>query len=197
MAGLGRRLSLECVAFAAVRNEMLCLATAGTDRPTIQVGQRVPLLAPFGVVFVAWSAPAVVDAWLRRSGIDRARATHAAAALETVRERGFSATLDRPEYREIERLVVELGDRPHAPELWQALRGRIAGVDRAEFGPTRSGRRRQRVRDITAPVFDDAGRPAIALTVQGFDGPRRSSDIEEIAAALLEVTRRVGDESHV
>jgi DNA-binding IclR family transcriptional regulator len=57
----------------------------------------VPLRAPIGSIYVAWSSASQIDEWLRRGSgdVDRARARTLKSDLALVRERGWSATVRR------------------------------------------------------------------------------------------------------
>jgi DNA-binding IclR family transcriptional regulator len=187
MAALTAEHGYGCVAYVPVRADMVCVATSRSEPDRIQVGQRVPLLAPFGTVFLAWAPPPEVTAWLARSGLSAELRSRSLADLDLVRARGWSATVDGPPHRDIERLVVGLGEHPRAPELWRSLRHAIASVPRSEV----RGRRTQRIRDVTAPVFDADGKPTIALTMQGFDRVLSSEEVEGYATALGRATAAV------
>jgi DNA-binding IclR family transcriptional regulator len=176
-----------CVAFVPVRADMVCVASSRSDPQRIQVGQRVPLLAPFGTAFLAWARRVDVDAWLTRSGLSRSLRRRALDDLALVRTRGWSATVDGPSHRDIERRVVALGEHPRSAELWRELQREIASAPRTEV----RDRRAQRIRDVTAPVFDSNGDVAIALTMQGFDRPLSGDDVARYASALVGATRAV------
>jgi DNA-binding IclR family transcriptional regulator len=57
----------------------------------------VPLRAPIGSIYVAWSPSAEIDGWLQRGSpdVDHARARTLKSDLALVRERGWSATVRR------------------------------------------------------------------------------------------------------
>jgi DNA-binding IclR family transcriptional regulator len=187
MAALTQAHGHACVAFVPVRWEMVCVATSRSDPQRIQVGQRVPLLAPFGTVFVAWARPEDVQGWLARSELSGDLRQRSIDDLALVRSRGWSATVDGPFHRDIERLVVQLGEHPRSTDLWRELRRAIASAPRAEV----RDRRVQRIRDVTAPVFDSAGNATIALTMQGFGRPLRGDELERYADAVVRATDAV------
>lgn len=80
-------------ATAAIRSErhlvIVARASAGPGPTEVRVGQRIPLAPPFGGVFVAWGAPAVVDDWLNRT---ERPALHEVLreSLAAIRGRGYS-----------------------------------------------------------------------------------------------------------
>jgi hypothetical protein len=148
------------------------------------------LVAPFGTVFVAWSDDEVVRRWLDRAGIGGVRRSRALDDLRTVRRRGYSATADLPGHRDIERLVLEIAEHPQEVALQRRLRRSITASERRELD-LRPGSRSLRVRDVSAPVFDQAGAPAFALTLQGFDAPIADAELRREIEALRRVTASV------
>lgn len=187
MARLADELDVQCVASAAYGGEMVMLARAGRTDPlgvTVDVGGRIPLVPPLGTVFMAWSDPDDIDAWLRRLGpdagerqLDRYR-----EAILTVRRRGFSLGLDsatrarlqaaRVPDRALPGVVDELGHEEYILlELEQS-----ASYDLSL---------------VAAPVFGGDGRVVLAVTLFGFRAPLRGRDVPVVAARLCEETRSV------
>src|SRR5581483_2065115 len=80
-----------------------------------RVGESVPLVPPFGAVFVAWQGDAAIEAWLDRAGHglgDRER-SHLRAALAAARARGYCISVAgvRPELVQmLEELAGEVPD---------------------------------------------------------------------------------------
>lgn len=193
MAAVSRDLDLECVASTAIADEIVILATSGEPRPlgiNIQPGLRLPLVPPLGTVFVAWSGSEVIDRWLGTLGpdVDPPRLARYRQALEAVRARGYSVGLGGDEQQQ---LVASLqGEESHptatAPGEEYAL------VELAESTP-------YRLNHVGAPVFDAAGRVAIALFLIGFRGQIPASDVpayaERLVAAAEEVTVALGGRS--
>lgn len=185
MADLATELDLECVASTAVGDEIVILATSGTHRPlgiNIQPGLRLPLVPPLGTVFVAWAGTDAIDRWLGTLGpnVDPPRLARYREALEAVRARGYSVGLGGDEQQ---RLVESLQDDtgPRTVEAGEEY----ALVELAESTP-------YRLNHIGAPVFDAAGRVAIALFLIGFRGQIPASDVpayaQRLVAAAAEVT---------
>jgi DNA-binding IclR family transcriptional regulator len=93
-------LAITAVLGVSTSTEMLITSVAPAEHPlglTVVPGTRNPLRAPLGSIYLAWSSPEAVAAWLDRgetSGgpVDRDRHVKGLAAI---RERGFSATVRR------------------------------------------------------------------------------------------------------
>ncbi|KPM56579.1 flavin reductase [Frankia sp. CcI49] len=95
MEALADALGAECVASAAVGQELVLVANAGGTRshalPT-RVGQRIPFLPPLGTAFVAWAPENVQRAWCAQIGSGaRPGASEALnATLASVRRHGYA-----------------------------------------------------------------------------------------------------------
>src|SRR5215207_8864352 len=61
------KLGGECIGSVKAGGNLLVLAVEGRPTPgarEIYVGQRLPLLPPYGQMFLAWSKPAEIAAWV-------------------------------------------------------------------------------------------------------------------------------------
>lgn len=190
MTTLSREFDLECVASAAIADEIVILARAGTPRPlgiNVEPGQRLPLAPPLGTVFVAWSDAQAIDRWLSHVGPEQSQADleRYRQALATVRERGYSVALGGEGQQ---RLVQALQDAGHEPK---GARGseEYALVELA-------GDSRYRINHIGAPVFGPRGEVSLALFLIGFRGqiaaeavPRYADRLREAADAVTVALR--------
>jgi DNA-binding IclR family transcriptional regulator len=177
MTALSEEFDLECVASAAIAEEIVILARAGTPRPlgiNIEPGQRIPLAPPLGTVFVAWSGDEAIDRWLSHVGPHHSEADlrRYRAALATVRDRGYSVALGGEGQQ---RLVEALQEAGHGPS-----RGgeEYALVELA-------GSTRYRINHIGAPVFGPRGEVALALFLIGFRGQIAAEEVPRYADRLL------------
>jgi DNA-binding IclR family transcriptional regulator len=187
MRRLSDGLGAQCVASAAIGDEMVLLGRAGPVEPfgwSAQVGARVPLVPPLGTVFLAWAGETEVEAWLRRLGpgagadeLDRYR-----HALQVVRRRGFALGLDAEATARL-RAAVDQHDDPHAV---------IEELGHAEYVLTRlDPEASQRVLLLAAPVFGPDARVVLALTVFGFRDPLGPDDLARIGGELMAATGRI------
>ena len=179
MTALSQEFDLECVASAAIADEIVILARAGTPRPlgiNVEPGQRLPLAPPLGTVFVAWSGPEAIDRWLSHVGPDQGEADRGRyrQALGTVRERGYSVALGGEGQQ---RLVQALQDAGHQP------RGSRGGEEYALV--ELAGTERYRINHIGAPVFDARGQVALALFLIGFRGQIAAEEVPRYADRLM------------
>ena len=162
-----------------------------------RVGESVPLVPPFGAVFVAWDDK-TVEEWLNRAGgalPDDERA-HARAALAGVRRRGYAVSTDivRPE---LVSLLAELADGPCDPSQLDVRDALIRELAPSRYLPIEiTSDRPQRVAQIAAPVFDATGAVAFSLMILG---PAYDVQPEEIFAygdhllrAAAEATTKLG-----
>ena len=94
-ANFGRTGSMYAFTEYGVEPDIVILGKAGTPAPfspSVEVGQRLPLVPPLGIVFIAWSTAAEIDVWLRRLGATAGddQLPRYRAAVATVRQRGYS-----------------------------------------------------------------------------------------------------------
>ena len=185
MTALSQEFDLECVASAAIADEIVILARAGTPRPlgiNVEPGQRLPLAPPLGTVFVAWSGAEAIDRWLSHVGPGQGEAdrTRYREALATVRERGYSVALGGEGQQ---RLVQALQDAGHEP------RGSGGGEEYALV--ELAGTERYRINHIGAPVFGPRGEVALALFLIGFRGQIAAEEVPRYADRLMEAADAV------
>jgi DNA-binding IclR family transcriptional regulator len=156
-----------------------------------RVGESVPLVPPFGAVFVAWDGDAAIDGWLdrARTALGPAERAHFVAALAAARERGFTISVSG-EHPDLVRMLHDLAE--HTPDgadldARDALIREISPreylpIAIAEDGP-------QRVNQMSAPVFDPAGKVPYALMVLGPSYELSSDEIAALGDRLLDAAR--------
>src|SRR5207247_4021253 len=113
MRALSDDLGLDCVASAAIHDEIVILARTGTPGPfglNIQPGMRLPLVPPLGTVFVAWSDQKTIDRYLAKVEPQKGELERYRGAVEAVRDRGYSTGVACGAYR---RLVEALEEGGH------------------------------------------------------------------------------------
>lgn len=187
MEALTAELGVECVASAAIHDEIVILTRAGTPRPFgvyVEPGQRLPLAPPLGTVFVAWSDEEAVARWLRKADVAKAVQKRYRQAVDAVRTRGYSVGLEG------EAFARALGGKPQSARslLERNVRGiRIEEYALMELDPKAS----YRVNHIGAPVFGPDGRVALALFLIGFAGELPAAAVDATATRLLDAAGRV------
>jgi DNA-binding IclR family transcriptional regulator len=192
MRALTDELGLDCVASAAISNEIVILARAGVPRPFgvyIQAGQRLPLAPPLGAVFVAWSDDATIERWLSKLGSPPKKATadHFRRAVGAVRTRGYSVGLEGSRRPRRARTATAGG----------SLEEEIRGVQLEEYALIDiEPKETYFVNHIGAPAFGPDGEVAIALFLIGFTGTVSGAEVERDANRLLQAAGRVTKEIH-
>jgi len=194
MQALTDELGLDCVASAAIHDEIVILSRTGTPRPfgiNVHPGQRLPLAPPLGTVFVAWSSDEVIDAYLARVGPPPSaqRLERYRRAITAVRARGYSVGLEGPpppRPREERRGA-------HGPTLEESVRSveieeyALIDLDRASS---------YRLNHIGAPVFGPDGEVGVGLFLIGFAGVVPAERVPEYAARLRSACERVTKAVH-
>ena len=188
MRALVDELGVPCVASAVFGAEIVILAKTGESKPLAadaRVGQRLPCVPPLGTVFVAWSEPDEIDAWLRRVGPSATEdeRTRYRRAIETVRRRGYSLGLEADARVRLGRAVAEHDSA--VADLVSELGHEEYILLELEHSAS------YRLSMVAAPVFGPDRRVALALTLFGFSDPLGAADLARYAERLQEATRRV------
>jgi len=199
MQRLSDELGLQCLASGAIGDEIVILAKTGTSVPlgvSVEVGQRLPLVPPLGTVFMAWSSPAEIDAWLRRLGADAAEAQleQSRAAVATVRRRGYSVALEADARARLGRALTALGADARADALRRQVLDLVAELGHDEYilGEL-SGAARYQVNHLAAPVRDADGHVVLALTLVGFTDELAVAEMEPLGRRLAAEADAAGD----
>jgi len=197
LEGLATDLGCTVNAGARLGDEVVIVAVAGDSGSGAEgtlVGQRLPFVPPSGSVFAAWSSTAEIDDWLalgqRRPGADPDADVVARwrRGLANVRERGYSVGLLSPGHRALAAFLESAAHDPGATpadDLLDVLQNLVFDPDELTEETIHE------VRQISAPVFDEHGRVALALTAYGFHGPV-ASYIEQVRATAAGATQAIG-----
>jgi DNA-binding IclR family transcriptional regulator len=189
---LANELETECVATINVADQIVAIATAGRPRThglDMRVGQRMPLVAPVGQVFVAWAAGPEVEAWFRRGGIGAKHPNreYLEEALAVVRARGYSLSF----YRNISPASApqtRLAERPHDSEARTALTAAVVNFDDDHDLLDPKPRRTYHISGLAAPVFGVRGEVEMSISLNGFT-QISGREILANAERLLQTTR--------
>lgn len=194
------RLGNECVGTVATAGEILFVAIEGHPGAKSReawIGQRIPMLPPFGQVFVAWSSKAEIDRWLGMVGRgDQASVLRdrLVASLERVREDGYVIGLANDPAEEVIALIDELT----VVDREEVRRRLLEAIPRQGADYVADGIQPDQLYDVAnlaVPVFDAEGAVGFAMTLTGLSGVRgdRLVEIGETAlGAARRVTRRIG-----
>jgi DNA-binding IclR family transcriptional regulator len=200
MRRLAEATGTECIGSVVVGDQILVLAIEGRPSPRtrgLALGQRLPLLPPFGQVFLAWSPHAAVEGWINRGLGERAEPpdrAHLIDALGHVHDRGYAINLDGGPLTRLRETLAELTCMPHDPVLRRLVTELVCSVgddyELLEEQPDES----YDVEVISAPVFAADGSVTFAITLTGLSartGRELNRIGEEVATAGLMLTRLI------
>jgi DNA-binding IclR family transcriptional regulator len=154
-------------------------------------GESVPLVPPFGAVFVAWGGDAAIEDWLDRAGaaLGPDERAHSRAALAAVRERGYSISVAsvRPD---LVRLLEDLADQEPDAATLDARDALIRELTPSEYLPVDvPADVPLRVTQISAPAFDAKGKVAYKLMLLGPSYDVGAAEIDALGDRVLAAAR--------
>lgn len=191
---LAEELDAEVGVTAIAGRDVVFLARRGPEplAPSIGYpGDRSPLLAPIGAVFLAWADDDTVTAWLERAALPPELATYYRGLLADIRYRGFSVPLPPIASPAMVNAMARVREEPTDDDAVQRLAevlqrteemlvplGSLADTDKIVY------------KTVAAPVFDPIGRVLLSLSVTGPEEPVRVADV-------LELGRRVAQSASI
>jgi DNA-binding IclR family transcriptional regulator len=200
---LSRELQVEVVLTAPAGADILVVGRAGHDSAfgdALRVGQRLPLSPPFGAVFLAWAPPEDVEAWLHRArpplSPAEVRAQH--RSLAAVRDRGYAIAVESGARRRFGSAIAgsdagsdgEDALATRLDELLAQLAHQPYQLDSVDEGMTYD------VSLVAAPVFDEHGRVAAAITATGFPPAQGAADLRRVADEICGIATIITKRTH-
>lgn len=146
--------------------------------PSIRIGDVLPIEAPLGAIFVAWSGATAIEHWLAGWSRDPEARADLRERLDCAREQGFTVELrpPLPVIHDLARLLARGQDlrraerlRPDSPVAASFLADRIRPAVRYDAA------------SLAVPVFRSDGAVDLALTVMGFSGAHTGRELLSIA----------------
>jgi DNA-binding IclR family transcriptional regulator len=186
---LAGELDARCVASTRRGDDIVILEVAGRERPfrtSIQAGHRLPFVPPVGTVFIAWSTEAEIERWLARGG-DEIAATNQVtyrAALEAVRRRGCSLSLDGPARQRLELALGGDESGAVAEAVHDLVREKYFLLDLDQGAD-------YELSFLAAPVFGPDGRVVLAVTVYDLPPTSSAADVEALTRQVLGTTAAI------
>ncbi len=190
---LSASLDLEVVLTAPAGAEIVVVGRAGHDSAfgeSLRIGRRLPLVPPFGTVFLAWSTDDEIEEWLARArpALSPEDVEAQRRAIASVRSRGYAVALESGARRAFGSVVT--GAEPTTPEEAAAvLRADAAGLDdllaqlahgRYQLDTLDEGSTYE-IAMVAAPIFDPQGRVVAALAASGFPPARGAGELRRVA----------------
>jgi DNA-binding IclR family transcriptional regulator len=194
----------ECVLSTTLGDEILILEVTG--RPmrgrATNPGHRVPWVAPFGTVFLAWQDQAARDEWYARSSVvSPEQVAVLDRILEATARRGYVVTLHSDPRDKMAEIMRAVSSERTIRDVRRTLKEQLAQLPPVAYLVDEEKlREKLAVESIQAPIFDPEGVARYALTVGNLDleldaetagrfgvEVRRAAD--EVTAALLAHSR--------
>jgi DNA-binding IclR family transcriptional regulator len=192
---LARRLN-ACVAVSApVADETRVMAVSDWGPPLgtrPRRGQSMPLVPPFGAVFVAWD-DAEAEAWLGRADadIEEGQPDRWRRALGVIRRRGYLVSLvgDRgPDHGPDFDTLLTTPDAEDARRQRDELVGLMQHTE--YFAEEIDDAAVVRLSQISAPVFDATGRAAASLMLLGPQHELAGREVNALGRQVADAARR-------
>src|SRR5262245_39835082 len=141
-------------------------------------GDRSPLLAPIGAIFMAWADDDTVAEWLARAELPTQLAESYRESLGEIRERGFSVPMPPIGSPAVQKAMTRVRSEPTDPGAEHNLADVLQRADEMLAPLGRSSPTDEIVyKTIAAPVFDPIGRVLLSLSVTG---PEHTVTVEEV-----------------
>ncbi|MDT3446445.1 helix-turn-helix domain-containing protein [Pseudofrankia sp. BMG5.37] len=183
-------LDVEVGLSAVAGRDIIFLARRG-PQPLVQSigypGDRTPLLAPIGAVFLAWADDGTVTSWLERPALPAPLTELYRGVLAEIRDRGFSVPLQAIAAPAMIDAIAKMRSDPtddHAEQrLTEVLA--ISGEMLLSFdGLTESDE--IAVKTVAAPIFDPIGRVMLALSITAPDQPTTVGHVLDLGRRLVQ-----------
>ena len=190
-ARLQRDLGYAVILTTAAGDEILAilsLADNTGNQPRLRAGERMPLVAPVGAPFVAWSSESVIESWITRHSPPRDKRIVAAwrHTLELTRKRGYQVMLRAPNSQEIGLLMAEMASGSHVSNhkdevlrLINSFGNELSQPESIEADELYD------ILIISAPLFDRNGETTYNLSLTGFSAPQPGNVIINLADQLV------------
>jgi DNA-binding IclR family transcriptional regulator len=171
---LARDLDVESVASVVERDVITVIEWAArpssgrtVHRPTSwsHVGQRVPLVPPFGAAHMAWSGPARIDEWLERAA-GMADDRELRDSIAAIRHRGFDVQVENADLDRFRTMLAAIDLDRLSTTTRAAVSQLAAELGHVEYLPVElTADRAYDINALAAIVFDPAGGPILTLSV--------------------------------
>ncbi|WP_336660036.1 flavin reductase [Leucobacter sp. USHLN153] len=193
---LSRELGLEAVFVSLIDDAIVQVATYGAAAAGARphpLGVRLPFGAPMGALFAASASERARSGWLQRSlpGIEQDAIDRHAAALDRVRDRGWSISLRTESLQETDRTLrarddgqLTWGQVPLAPEL---VEPDAYGAEIPEDADAALA-----IRNLSSAVHGPDGLPLFYVTLFGFGETTSAAELARILERLQRATGEAG-----
>ena len=176
---------------------VVSLPDASGRVPGLRVAERMPLVAPIGAPFLAWSSKEAIEAWIARHTApprDKKSAAVWREAVALTRKRGYQVTLRAPNSPGIGSLMADMAAGGRIADYQDEVLRLVNSFDRELSQPeTIVADELYDILLISAPLFDQNGEAIFNLSLIGFSrkltGAMITSYADRLVRTCLEVMR--------
>ena len=172
---LADELDAEAGVSAIAGRDVIFLARRGPEPLESAIGypgDRSPLLAPIGAVFVAWADDATVTAWLERASLGAPEAAFYRLVLADIRARGFSVPMQAIAAPTITHAMGRVRAEPTADQAERQLAEAFRTTDEMfVLFDDLTGSDQVWFKTVAAPIFDPVGSVLLSISLTGPDHP--------------------------
>lgn len=189
-------LGVPVLVSAVIGDEILgvvSLADAAGRSAGLRVGERMPLVAPVGAPFLAWSSEAAIETWLDRGASPRNErlADQWRDTLALTRKRGFQVTLRSPGAPNIAEMMAGMAAGRRLAGYKDEVIGAINSLEGLTQPDPLVADELYDIVLIAAPIFDQGGAAAFNLCLGGFGEKVAGRTITEYAQRLMQTCLQV------
>jgi len=188
---LADELRAEIGVTAIAGRDVIFLARRGGPAPrAAQIGypgDRSPLMAPIGAIFMAWADDDAVAEWLTRAELAPELTESYREILREIRERGFSVPLPAIGSPAVQDAMTRLRSVPTDPAAEHHLAGVLQQTDEMLILlDDLSGSDEILYKTIAAPIFDPIGQVLLSLSITGPDHPVAVDEVRQLGHRLVQ-----------
>ena len=196
MEAVAAEVDAECHAHVLHGKQIVVVSSAyppRTNAPPSRLGMRLPLVPPFGEVFMAWSDHESKARWLDELGaaVGSAQRQAICSDMQQIREHGWAFTVRTQDTADIDSVLETIALHGYTPATERQLAQIIASVgaydDPAHFDDLPAGA----VRTVSAPVFGPSGDLVLTISLRYLQPDRPIADIRQHIARLRRAARSV------
>lgn len=183
-------------AFLARRdaNAVVVVDAAGESASGMRIdrGLRMPLVAPFGRDYIAWSAAGAQRAWLQGIGKpSTALQRRITSVLKEIRDRGYTVERLSREYLRVYTALRALGGDGEPDAITARLARAFADLTVIDvLGDELTGGSRHSVATISAPILDEDGVVAMSVSAAPF-AELTAAGVERLGGQVRAAARRI------
>lgn len=175
-------------------NTLVVVDSAGESASGMRVdrGLRMPLVAPFGRDYVAWSAAGAQRAWLEGIGtLSTALSRRITAVINEIRERGYTVERLSREYVQVYTALRALGGDGEPDAITARLARAFADLTvidvlRAELTANST----HSIATISAPIRDEDGFVSMSISAAPF-ADLAAAEVEQLGEQVRAAARRI------